>query len=152
MLNSKRTHLFSCELRRTHPNSSQLLFLALRNKRITCGISIRALGCGDPGWEDARNTAIAMDFSKAMGILQQRSEPKAADTSHCVDCSEEATDILASPATGEVDLDPLGAAKLLRLLLSRQEERVAVYRRFNDGFETFLKVRSYHTRCRAPML
>jgi hypothetical protein len=80
-----------------------------------------------------------MDFSKALGILQERSHGKDPIGSHCVDCSSETADP-GSAAAADTDLAPLGMMKLLRLLLSRQEQRVVVYRRFEDGFERFLQV------------
>ena len=83
-----------------------------------------------------------MDFSQALGILQARSTSKASTNGEeCVDCAGEVGEFEPSPPVQPAaELEALGLDALLRLLLARQEERVGVYRRFEEGFETFLQV------------
>ena len=80
-----------------------------------------------------------MDFTQALGILQSRSKAKVNEGGECVDCSGEVPDLEPSPPTVAGELDALTLGELLRLLLARQEERVGVYRRFEEGFVSFLQ-------------
>ena len=103
-----------------------------------------------------------MDFSAAMGILQQRSaapmepaaRPPGSDgttattgdaTMQCTDCIEDEDAAKTAGSNAAVpkppsDVATLSDSGLLRLFLTHQEERVAVYRKFEDGFLLFLSV------------
>jgi hypothetical protein len=94
-----------------------------------------------------------MDFQAALAVLQARSgsadaRPVAGDASTAttgpVTCSECAAEAGAEEATRTPrqpsEVAALSDAALLRLFLARQEERVAVYRRFEEGFLLFLQV------------
>ena len=92
-----------------------------------------------------------MDFSAALSILQERSArpyegtrpPVSGDAVTtattgeapvlCSECSEQ-------PFALPSELATLSTARLIRLFLARQEERVNVYRRFEEGFALFLQV------------
>ena len=110
-----------------------------------------------------------MDFTQALAVLQQRTsaplaaehggvDPKgAADAGtaptagrpapqqQCLECDEAAQQELStaaqtSAAAGPAGLQLLSVGGLLRVFFERQEARVAVYRRFEDGFKLFLQV------------
>ena len=88
-----------------------------------------------------------MDFNAALAVLQQHGKNKEAlpitasptaatgPVQSCVECAE-------SEQTEAVKTDLAGNTlpQLLRLLLAKQEERVAVYKRFEEGFLLFLQV------------
>ena len=93
-----------------------------------------------------------MDFQEALAVLQSRSsgtpvlapehgggEPTTASTMQCSAC-DEAVQQPAADAEIPNELALLGVGGLLRVFLEQQEARVAVYRRFEDGFMLFLQV------------
>ena len=92
-----------------------------------------------------------MDFQKALAVLQARAAtselPKssgdnttASTLPACSPCDGEAQKLQAGDADLPEDLSQLAVGALLRLFLDHQESRVAVYRRFEDGFNLFLQV------------
>lgn len=114
--------------------------------------------------------SLGMDFTKALAVLQQRTSaplavehggvdprggadsataPTAAGRPHpqqqCLECDEAAQREDrpgGAPAAEAVptELHLLSVSGLLRVFFERQEARVAVYRRFEDGFNLFLQV------------
>ena len=91
-----------------------------------------------------------MDFAAALGVLQQRvAAPYTPD-----EAARPANGEVGTATTGDGPLancaecatQPVGElavlrdGQLLRLFLSRQEERVGVYRQFEEGFKLFLQV------------
>ena len=96
---------------------------------------------------DVAERSAAMDFNAALAVLQQHGKNKEAlpitasptaatgPVQSCVECAE-------SEQTEAVKTDLAGNTlpQLLRLLLAKQEERVAVYKRFEEGFLLFLQV------------
>lgn len=99
-----------------------------------------------------------MDFREALQVLQNRSagpmeaaaRPPPGDGMTattgttpvmCVDCAADDGDGGADAASQPPsDVATLSDAGLVQLFLTRQEERVAVYRKFEDGFQLFLQV------------
>ena len=103
-----------------------------------------------------------MDFTKALAVLQSRAgqplapehggvnadanAPTAANTpssqQQCLACDEAAQQEQEQlgQARGPVELQLLSVGGLLRLFMERQERRVAIYRRFEEGFTLFLQV------------
>lgn len=79
-----------------------------------------------------------MDFKAALGILQSRT-PRIAGPPPCLDGTGE-TDPAPLPPITPAALTALSLSELLLQLLSRQDERVAAYQRFEAGFELFLQV------------
>lgn len=90
-----------------------------------------------------------MDFAQALAVLQQHgARPSAVGESEaaaqrCIDCVGGDDDIGDAPTSSTAapsELSDVSDAALLRLFLSRQEERVAIYHRFEEGFTLFLQV------------
>jgi len=89
-----------------------------------------------------------MDFREALAVLQQRTTHAtgtgtgggvATDPSLiCAECDDTPDAKAATPLAAEMASFDLVA--LLRVFLERQEERVAAYRRFEEGFLLFLQV------------
>jgi len=89
-----------------------------------------------------------MNFGDALAVLQSRASTAAplgttastaATTLLCSTCDTcEPDGEPASPA--QVELASLDVVALLRRFLQRQEERVAAYRKFEEGFLLFLQV------------
>ena len=89
-----------------------------------------------------------MDFRAALAVLQQRSESGAPTGGGgstgglwCAECAE-TDDALPPPPPPPLssDLALLSSAALVRHFFQRQEERVAAFHRFEDGFRRFLQV------------
>ena len=93
-----------------------------------------------------------MDFNAALAVLQSRSssgapvpptlddEPSTASTMQCSACEEAVLQQPGADAEIPSELAMLSVGGLLRVFLEQQEARVAVYRRFEDGFVLFLQV------------
>lgn len=94
-----------------------------------------------------------MDFAAALAVLQQRSSapassstgPTASDSGligepRCAECVVDGELPPAPLPVAPGSLAALGTGVLLRRFLERQQERVGVYRRFEEGFVLFLQV------------
>ena len=97
-----------------------------------------------------------MDFQAALSVLQARASkpiesaavgaPTGDDfPAMCAPCDDEAgADGAAENATATTPAAMLSPAstvgEMLRLFLEQQEERVSVYRKFEEGFQLFLRV------------
>jgi hypothetical protein len=91
-----------------------------------------------------------MDFNAALGVLQQRASTASAASASATSsgdgiatlCSECLTEDEQGPLPkiSAADLAGEGASALLRLFFQCQEERVSIYRRFEEGFRQFMEV------------
>ena len=89
-----------------------------------------------------------MDFAAALAVLQARSTAPPQSTGateeakqQCAECADDADMVPAQVLSGAAaELASLGVEALLHRFFERQEERVAVYRRFEEGFLLFLEV------------
>jgi len=100
-------------------------------------------------WRRWSSTSFRMNFGDALAVLQSRASTAAplgttastaATTLLCSTCDtcEPDSELPASPA--QVELTSLDVVALLHRFLQRQEERVAAYRKFEEGFLLFLQV------------
>ena len=90
-----------------------------------------------PPWILTPRSRCSSNTAKTSEALPITASPTAATgpVQSCVECAE-------SEQTEAVKTDLAGNTlpQLLRLLLAKQEERVAVYKRFEEGFLLFLQV------------
>jgi hypothetical protein len=95
----------------------------------------------------------SMDFAAALAVLQQRSSAPASSSTgptasesgligepRCAECVVDGELPPAPLPVAPGSLAALGTGVLLRRFLERQQERVGVYRRFEEGFVLFLQV------------
>ena len=76
-----------------------------------------------------------MDAAAALSILQQHRANRAAEGFRDADGEIKPLEVATAP-----ELSGLGVGALVRRLFAQQEERVRVYRRFEQGFAQFLEV------------
>lgn len=88
-----------------------------------------------------------MDFAAALAVLQQRTKEAPASGAApglvCSECADDGSALEHEVKTHDTsgnDLSAQSTESLVRAFLQRQEERVGVYRRFDEGFLRFLQV------------
>ena len=93
-----------------------------------------------------------MDFAAALQVLQTRSSTQSSSNltssgdgdlvgePRCAECAAEGEALPALPSSSDPAELSVGARALVRRFMERQEERVGVYRRFEEGFLFFLQV------------
>jgi hypothetical protein len=88
-----------------------------------------------PAFAAGASADVAMDAAAALSILQQHRANRAAEGFRDADGEIKPLEVATAP-----ELNGLGVGALVRRLFAQQEERVRVYRRFEQGFAQFLEV------------